>query len=314
MKPTISESQKGTATQESPCLYVLQRSGEVCERGEDNRVPDSQKFTIENVNAALDSLLARAEGTKAIILYVHGRAAGEEEEPNKSLKAVIPCLEGEYPARALMFFWPGSAEGGPLGFPEDQARHAAPGLGQALVGLKSYKEDNRVRLQGRKFVLLLHSMGNIVFEEFMRSYRSGDLPHGLFDTVVLSASATATKDHASWLKKTDFSSHLYVTVNDNDPVIDKLGVREMEGRLGKKLKTLFSGPVKLASNAIYVDFSKTDVDKHRYFLKSEQKGNPYIKQFFETVLSGDAFNFDGFSGVKKVEQRDGTAIYYFKRS
>ncbi|MBS1213376.1 MAG: hypothetical protein H6R26_1993, partial [Proteobacteria bacterium] len=116
----------------------------------------------------------------------------------------------------------------------------------------------------------------------------------------------------SWLKKSNLSSHSYVTVNNNDPVIDKLGVREREGRLGKKLETLFSGPVKLASNAIYVDFSKTDVDTHRYFLKSGQKGNPYIKQFFEAVLSGDAFNFDGFKGVKNVERRDGTEIYYFK--
>jgi hypothetical protein len=301
-------SPKETGTQESPVIYVLQKSGVVCNK---DQLPDNQKFAVENINTALDNLLARSGDTKTIIFYVHGRAAGEEKEPDKSLKAVVPCLEDEYPARALMFFWPGSAEGGPLGFPEDQARQAGPGLGQALAGLKKYKADNSVKLQGRKFVLLTHSMGSIVLEEYLGSYKAGDLPSGLFDTVVISSSASASKGHADWLKKTDFSGHTYVTVNDKDSVVGAAGVIELEAKLGKKLKTLFGCNVALAPNALYVDFSETGVN-HRYFIASGQEGNPYIKDFFKAVLSGDPFKFDGYDGVDKVEQRDGTKIYYFK--
>ena len=94
--------------------------------------------------------------------------------------------------------------------------------------------------------------------------------------------------------------------------MDRLaGVIKRKGRLGKKLETLFSGNVTLAPNALYVDFSKTGVD-HRYFIASGQKGNPYVKDFFRAVLSGDPFKFDGYGGVDKVEQRDGTKIYYIK--
>jgi len=302
-------SPKETGTQESPGLYVLQSSGVAC--GKD-QLPDNQKFAIENINTALDSLLARSGDTRTIILYVHGRAAGKEEEPDKSLKDVVPCLEHECPARVLMFFWPGAAKGGPLGFPEDQARQAGPGLGQALTGLKKYKAENSAKLQERKFVLLTHSMGSIVLEEYLGSYKAGDLPPGLFDTVVISSSASASKDHADWLKKTDFSSHTYVTVNDNDPIDGWAGFKELQTRLGKKLDTLISGNVTLAPNALYVDFSKTGVD-HRYFIASGQKGNPYVKDFFRAVLSGDPFKFDGYGGVDKVEQRDGTKIYFIKK-
>jgi hypothetical protein len=100
-------------------------------------------------------------------------------------------------------------------------------------------------------------------------------------------------------------------VNDNDPIDGWAGFKELQTRLGKKLDTLISGNVTLAPNALYVDFSKTGVD-HRYFIASGQKGNPYVKDFFRAVLSGDPFKFDGYGGVDKVEQRDGTKIYYIK--
>jgi hypothetical protein len=302
-------SPKETGTPESPGLYVLQNSGVAC--GKD-RLPDNQKFAIENISTALDSLLARSGDTRTIILYVHGRAAGKEEEPDKSLKDVVPCLEHECPARVLMFFWPGAAVGGPLGFPEDQARQAGPGLGQALTGLKKYKADNSAKLLGRKFVLLTHSMGSIVLEEYLRSYKAGDLPSGLFDTVVLSSSASASAGHADWLKKTDFSGHTYVTANDNDSMNKLIEAKTGLARLGERLETLSGDKVALAPNALYVDFSKTGVD-HRYCIASGQKGNPYIKDFFRAVLSGNPFKFDGYGGVDKVEERDGTKIYYFKK-
>jgi len=41
--------------------------------------------------------------------------------------------------------------------------------------------------------------------------------------------------------------------------------------------------------------------------------HPHPKEYFTAVLSGDPFNFDGYGGVDKVEQRDGTKIYYLKK-
>lgn len=93
---------------ETTSLYILKHSGEKSQ-------PDGQKFEVENLNSALDSLLSQSQADNAIILYVHGRGAGKEKEPDKSLKDVMPCLEQEYPAKVLMFYWQGSDEGGALG-------------------------------------------------------------------------------------------------------------------------------------------------------------------------------------------------------
>ncbi len=307
-----SNSKKEIEKLGPPMLYTLSNPAERCV-GETAIVPVNQEFSIEKLDSALDNLLSGSSGDETLIVYLHGRAAGEEKEPDKSLKYVMPCLERENPVKVLMFFWPGSAEGGILGFPEDQARHAAPGLGKIFADLATYKEANRDRLHNRKIVLLPHSMGNIVFEEFMQSYKSGTLSHHLFDTIILSASASATKDHASWLKDVDFSGHIYVITNNNDPVLDKNGMREIAARLGKKLKTSIAGDVTLAKNATYIDISNTEAHTHRYFLHSNQKGNPYIKQFFEVVLNGKPFDFSGFNGVENTKQRNGTTIYYFRR-
>lgn len=277
------------------------------------RLPTHQDYPLEHLDAAVETLLADAPAQSPVILYVHGRAAGEEEEPGKSLGGVVPPLEDENAARVLMFFWPGSAVGGPLGFPEDQARQAGPALGRILAGLDRHKQAHPDQWQDRRVVLLLHSMGNIVFEEYMLHHRHGSLSPRLFDTLVLSASATAAKHHADWLAKVDYAGQVYVTVNEDDPVLDKAGVHEHSARLGKKLHTLAAGDVGLAGNALYIDLGDTKADKHRYFLQTEQAKNPYLRRFFAAALSGRTLDLEGFEGIAKVERRDGTAIYHLKR-
>ena len=85
------------------------------------------------------------------------------------------------------------------------------------------------------------------------------------------------------------------------------GLRERKARLGKKLKTLFGKKIVLAPNALYVDFSKKPkVNKHRYFMASGQEGNPYFKEYFTAVLSGDPFKFDGY-GEKWIKWCNETA-------
>lgn len=295
-----------------PLLYTLANPKESCTK-EKATVPASQSFDVNNLDAALDALLASAPNDETLLVYIHGRAAGEEKEPDKSLKFVIPCLQSENKVRVLMFFWPGSAEGGALGFPVDQARNAAPELEQTLAKLALNKQKNNNNLQHRKIVLLPHSLGNIVLEKVMESYAAGSLPKKLFNTIILSASASPAKEHADWLRRVDFSDNIYVVVNSDDPVLDKAGMREIEARLGKKLKTAFAGKVALAKNAIYLDISDTEADTHRYFLHPNQEGNQYLRMFFENVLIGSPLDFKGFKGIESIEKRDGTHVYHLKR-
>ena len=291
---TLAASHKKTVQNASlpsnPSLYIL----------------PNQALQVEQIGTAIDDLLAQNGDSDNVILYVHGRSGGEESEPGKSLTKVMPSLTKNYNAKVIMFYWPGSGDGGAKGFPKNRSQEASPALAQTLMALQQYKQANRDKLKDIKFTLILHSMGNIVFEHYMRSYVQETLEKNLFDTVILNSSATATKDHDFWLKKVDFTPHLYVTVNDDDKVLILAGIHEHAVRLGKSLR---SEP--LASNAIYVDVTRTGVN-HQYFIYSHQNNNPYLRQFYGSVMNGNNFNFEGFNGIKTVEHRDGAPIYEFK--
>jgi Alpha/beta hydrolase of unknown function (DUF900) len=295
-------------TSEVPALYILKDSNNKCDK--ELPTPANQEFSVDDVNGALDALLARTSDSDSVILYVHGRAV-KLKEADKSLRSVMPCIENENNAKVLMFYWPGAGNGGTLGFPEEEARQAGKVLGEVVSGLQKYKEQNKAQFDNKRTVLLLHSMGNIVFEEFIDKHQSETLNSDLFDTVILSSSATKTKDHASWLSQAEISKNTYVMVNKHDPVLSLLGPKYIKGRLGKKLKTIFARNVKLAENAIYVNLDDAGIDGHRYFTNSGQKGNEDVAKFFDAVLAGHPVDLDSYPGVTR-ERRDGTSIFYFK--
>lgn len=302
---TLEEAQ----TSEESALYILKDSNNMC--GGEMPTPVNQVFPMGDINGALDALLMRASDNDSIILYVHGRAGGKYKEAHKSLRSVMPCIENENNAKVLMFYWPGAGNGGAMGFPEKEARQAGRALGEVVSGFQEYKEQNKAQFDNKRTVLLLHSMGNIVFEEFIDKHQSETLKNDLFDTIILSSSATKTKNHAKWLSKASISNNIYVTVNKEDPILNLLGPRYIKGRLGKKLHTAIAGNVKLSENAIYVNLDDAGINGHRYFINSGQQGNEYVAKFFDAVLSGHPVDFANFPGVKH-ESRDGTSIFYFQ--
>lgn len=240
------------------------------------------------------------------IFYVHGRG----REPNKSLRDIIPNLEKEYIAAVLMFHWFPSYKG-PLGYPKEEAEAAAPDLGKALEYFQAYKDSNRDEFKNVRTTMLVHSMGNIVFEKFMESYTPRTLNKGLFDTIVLNAADTDANGHDKWVSKIDFVSHIYITLNEGDNVLSASAKSQGEKRLGQKMTTITGRRMQLAGNANYVDFSETGVN-HRYFLKSGQEDNPWLKQFYESVMNGNPINWALFKGIKDIEAGNGNKIYVFK--
>ena len=296
-------------TSDQPTLYILKNSDNNCV--EDQPTPPFHEFAIESFNEALDTLLNRSKPTDTIIFYIHGRAAGELPEAHKSLRTVMPCLEKDINAKVLMFYWPDAGKGGANGFPENEARTAGQALGLAILKFQQYKKTHVDKFLNRKTVLLSHSMGSLVFEEFVKKYQTPSLDKELFDTLLLSSSASATKDHAEWLEKVKISNDIYVTVNDNDFVLTAAGMKEKKGRLGKKLETLIAGEITLTSNAKYVNLDKSGVEGHRIFIGKNLKNNPNVDKFFENVLSGHTIDLNGFPGIKDIKSRDGTNIYFF---
>ncbi len=258
-------------------------------------------FAVTRIGDAIDALVAAKPALANVIVFVHGRSCGGGGEPKKSLESVVPELETDYAAGAIMFFWPGSDDGCPLGFPEDKARAAGPALRATIASLAAWSSAHPATYAKLKLSLLTHSLGNIVLESALASKTGA--PPSLFASSVLNSSATALAGHAPWLSNLDFAERVYVTVNNDDKVLLAAGVGRGP-RLGREL-----GTETLTSRAAYVDFTAAGVN-HQYYVSSGQKGQ-HMKDFYQAVLAGRAYDLAGSTAITKRTVRDGATIYTF---
>lgn len=261
---------------------------------------DGQAFTIDQVGAALSHTLGSATSGH-VIFYVHGRACGGGGEPSKSLDGAMPELESNYKAKAIMFTWPGSSSGCPLGFPEPEARASGPAFAHFLHKF-AFTLHSTPQLAGFTYTLIVHSLGGIVLEEALLK-DTATLPTELFDTMMLQSCASAADKHATWLTKLRFSPFVYVSINDGDQVLTAAGV----GRSVRLGKSVTGEP--LASNAKYIDFSAAGVN-HAYYLHSGQKGTN-MRVFYDAVMKAKPYDFSTSAAVTKTDNRNGTTVYTF---
>lgn len=216
-------------------------------------------------------------------------------------------LESDYSARVIMFHWP-SWEG-VLAYPAENARKAAKDLKNVISSLTAYRRNNKELLKDVKFTLLTHSMGSIVLEEVIRN-EGGESLSGVFDTVVINASASSGKKHAEWVEKIHLSDNIYITVNKHDPTLGKAELYE-EWRywdkglrlLGKALVSKNGVEYALADNAKYIDLTKSPL-RHVYYIHRYLKKSPAAKSFYDAVLNGIPANLDMEHGVMKIEKEN----------
>ncbi len=263
-----------------------------------------QQFKITALDQALDNIIHSQSGNdlKNIVIFIHGRGAGKVKHPQKSIKQQLPFIESEYDARVILFNWDGSGDGGPLGFPQKEARAAANDLFKLLTQLQKYKEKYSDQLNDVRFTLLTHSMGSIVVEETLLQH-SDKIKPDVLDVLLLSSSASKAKKHSKWLNKASLASNVLVTLNSEDGGLGFGGI--LRGRrLGKGLKNK-----ETSVRANYVDLSNTGVG-HRYFIahtesgtQNGQKKNPCIKAFYKAALNGVPVDLETFPGIKKIKNK-----------
>ncbi len=261
---------------------------------------DGSEFLIDEAGEAF--VHAMASGADNLILYVHGRGCGGGGEPQKSLSGAMPELESDYSSGAIMFNWPGSDVGCPLGFPEDEARAAGASLAHTLHVLAYFKSRNAALFNELRLTFITHSMGSLVLEQALSDDPLA-LPSSLFHTAMIGSSASARSGHATWVAKATLAETLYVSVNAGDSVLTAAAALG-GARLGKSVE---GEP--LAANALYVDFTASDVN-HAYYLHGGQSG-AHMTAFYDQVMNGLPFGFNATAGVSEVEERDGTFIYHF---
>ena len=220
-------------------------------------------------------------------------------------KNLISGLADEYNTKVLMFHW--QSKSGPIGFPEDKARQSGKDLFEVFKKTNKFKQDNKALVKDVNFILLTHSMGSIVLEESMKHTNSS--VKNLFDTLVISASASNGKTHKQWVDKLNLSNNQYVLVNNNDPMLGFAGKKMKGRRLGRNLNSRFGRKFKLSDKATYIDITRGDLE-HRYYLKNDLRNTSYIKKFFKQVLTGSKAQLNNQSVYKK---RRNDSVYVLRK-
>lgn len=133
--------------------------------------------------------------------------------------------------------------------------------------------------------MLLHSMGNYLFERTLKStaLRGSQL---IFDNIVMAAADVNNPGHAEWVNQIQVRKRLYITINEDDHALQAARVKggdEQMARLGHYTYNLE------AQQAVYVDFTgaKSVGNSHAYFEGAPLK-NVKARNFFDLALRGQS--------------------------
>jgi hypothetical protein len=221
----------------------------------------------------------RKANRKAVLLYVHGRAAGgfgNDREPHESFikDKVIDEFEREHRAAVAMLHWPHKALG--TAYPEDAARAAGPLLTNLARAATATRPHD---LTAVPMVVITHSMGGIVLEEGVKQDAAA------FDSakfVVTAASAARLEGSKSWLAR--LKPKTFVTRNRKDTALSWLSGGPFIG-LGTVDSLVGSG---LAPQVFYLDVSNQAVGHpHFYAQGATQGGRANLRErFFRKLYSG----------------------------
>jgi esterase/lipase superfamily enzyme len=133
------------------------------------------------------------------------------------------------------------------------------------------------------FNLALHSMGNYLLKNFMKSSEHAR-DALIFDNIILMAADTNNEGHADWVDQLQHRTRIYITINEYDTALKlsamKFGALQ-KVRLGHYTKNLSSNKV------VYLDFTHADGvgDSHAYFEGASLK-NTRIKEIFRKMFNG----------------------------
>ena len=250
---------------------------------------DKKGYSASQIEPLLDEVLEKEGPT---ILFVHGRGS----EPKKSLQGgtlvtglAVHKLEKGYGSNVVMFSW--DSEAG-FGFkdrtrPLSKIDNAVISFSEVLEGIQNYKKKNP---QSEDIALIVHSMGNIVVETYVRSkgdwISNGNLP--LFSNVILSSPDSDDVGHAEWVEKISAIDSVYVTINKWDKVLNK----SYDERDPNSTPMGLEPGTNLAPKAVYIDLSEAGENeggknkRHENFDKRGMYDQVYVCTFFHQALTG----------------------------
>lgn len=214
---------------------------------------------------------------------------------NQSSRSALDAswqISDKYEVDIVLFSWPSNPGVFIIEeYPEaiEAAKISAQALRRTFKKLDTYmkncpldsNEQRRISLN-----LLIHSLGNFVVENYVRSYRLLEI-NKIFQNTIFHQADVDNKGHKEWIDNINFGRRIYVTLNKHDYVLtgsgafhlDRLNAKNVNNRLGNKTKKL------TAQKPIYVDFTNGIfvANAHNLFLSVD---NAVVETFFKQVLRG----------------------------
>ena len=138
-------------------------------------------------------------------------------------------FERNYNVEVVAFTWPANGRdslfgriGGAASYKSDKrdAMRSAVAFDRTLEKLATYfdKHMQATRRCNMRVSLLMHSMGNYLFKNLMRSsVYQGETR--LFDNVILAAADVNNAAHEEWVDRIQCRRRIYITINEDDEAL-----------------------------------------------------------------------------------------------
>lgn len=244
---------------------------------------DGTKYGYDQIHRVLDQAFA---SRKPVVIHIHGRG----DEPLKSIEgkpfiggATVPKIEKDFNVRVLLFNW--DAQGLLLDRtkPLSNIPAAVESFKKVLAAIKTYD------LTHKKLILHAHSMGSIVLQTYILQNGWPAAGKPIFSNVLFTEPDADNLDHPVWMDQISSQENVFITINNDDVVLDRSTDARAPGAAALGLKPTLD----LSSSATYLDFTKLGdkVNKatrvHEIFDKDGMKFQVHICMVIEQIMKGE---------------------------
>lgn len=242
--------------------------------------PEMSRDTLPSKNVFKEFKKILLEKKKNCVFYIHGYDTNFQESLSQGW-----ALQERYGIGIVLFSWASN----PGGFIDEEYKKAkqiavesSRAIDLTLEKLGRYmREDTDGDCGGISLNLLIHSLGNYLFQKFVESpLFAGETR--IFTNLILHQADVASKEHEVWVNKLQCARRVYVTLNEEDwPLWISQGYNNAP-RLGNTATDLIS------KRAKYFDFTDADgIGKYGHQLFSKPAdNNRVIKTYFSHVFNG----------------------------
>lgn len=264
----------------------------------ENEIDDYNPLKVFIVEASNDSI--QCDQTSDISLSGLFKEAGNDwllmihGDSKTPIDAAVRGLDIQnlHDVKVIVFSWPSMSDerNGLKNFSNSQnnVQNGLIHFRELLLLIQKYKHSY-IWPKENKLSLMMHSLGNYYLELAVKENMLSGIDPELFDNVIINAAAVNQEAHDQWVENLHISKRIYIISNAKD---FNLRGAQIFTKSGKQLGGSPKHP--LASNAIYIDFTKAVGftvpigDSHTYFVGEMPHKRENIKRFYTEIFHGEA--------------------------